>query len=243
MTCQDLHSYYENRLRGGTRTGAGSDEVSAHLVTCADCSRFVEAQQEMETNLRLVREAAPQPSAALDATVLTNYRRQAEEWRGAVTATPARRQRPSGVLRWSAGLAAVVLVAAVLFLSRKNSPTTITQSPAAPPAAVSQPTNRSHREENLSQATTQEVPHPAAYRARNRRPVPAAATLVNPIPVGFRSLMYCDELSCSGSMEMIRVQLPSAAAFASASMQTNGVVFADVLVGPDGIARGIRIVE
>lgn len=39
---------------------------------------------------------------------------------------------------------------------------------------------------------------------------------------------------------MIRVQLPMyAASFPSA----NGMVFADVLVGPDGIARGFRIVE
>jgi hypothetical protein len=243
MTCQDLRSYYENRLRGGTRTGADSAEVAAHLVTCADCGRFVEAQQEMETNLRLVRESAPQPSAALDATVLTNYRKQAEEWLVSAGATPARRQPSVGVLRWSGGLAAVVLVAAVLFLSRKNPPTMVTQSPAAPLAAVSQPTDTSHREENHSLVTTREVPHPAAYRARNRRPVPSAATLVNPIPVGFRSLMYCDELSCSGSMEMIRVQLPSSAAFASTSTQTNSVVLADVLVGPDGIARGIRIVE
>ncbi len=45
-------------------------------------------------------------------------------------------------------------------------------------------------------------------------------------------------------MEVIRVQLPSSVTgLAAASTSANGAVFADVLVGPDGIARGIRIVE
>jgi hypothetical protein len=57
--------------------------------------------------------------------------------------------------------------------------------------------------------------------------------------------MYCDELSCPQDMEMIRVQLPSSAMPRQVSgfMQTNGSVTADVLVGPDGIARGIRLEE
>jgi len=46
-------------------------------------------------------------------------------------------------------------------------------------------------------------------------------------------------------MDMIRVQLPSSllARPASAFRQTGGPVNADVLIGADGIARGIRIEE
>ena len=55
--------------------------------------------------------------------------------------------------------------------------------------------------------------------------------------------MYCDELSCDGGMEVVRVQLPSlAAGFMSVPTAGNRVVTADVLVGADGFARGIRIV-
>jgi hypothetical protein len=52
-------------------------------------------------------------------------------------------------------------------------------------------------------------------------------------------------LSCDGAMDLIRVQLPSSllARPASAFRQTSGPVNADVLIGPDGIARGIRIEE
>jgi hypothetical protein len=65
------------------------------------------------------------------------------------------------------------------------------------------------------------------------------------MPEGFRSLMYCDALSCSGDMDMIRVQLPASAMARQVPgfIQTSGSVTADVLVGPDGIARGIRLEE
>jgi hypothetical protein len=45
-------------------------------------------------------------------------------------------------------------------------------------------------------------------------------------------------------MDVIRVQLPSPIfGIMPGSAQATGFVSADVLVGPDGIARGIRLVE
>ena len=45
-------------------------------------------------------------------------------------------------------------------------------------------------------------------------------------------------------MQLIRVQLPSsAAAFDPAAGSSDGAIYADVLVGADGIARGIRVVQ
>jgi hypothetical protein len=55
--------------------------------------------------------------------------------------------------------------------------------------------------------------------------------------------MYCDELSCGGAMDVIRVQLPASTAALAPALSSGGPVFADVLVGSDGIARGIRVVE
>ena len=56
--------------------------------------------------------------------------------------------------------------------------------------------------------------------------------------------MYCDELSCDGGMEVVRVQLPSLpAGLMPVPTAGNRVVTADVLVGADGFARGIRIVH
>ncbi|MGA7294303.1 MAG: hypothetical protein WBW53_12125 [Terriglobales bacterium] len=45
-------------------------------------------------------------------------------------------------------------------------------------------------------------------------------------------------------MQLIRVQLPSsAAAFELAAASSDGAIYADVLVGSDGIARAIRVVR
>ena len=45
-------------------------------------------------------------------------------------------------------------------------------------------------------------------------------------------------------MQLIRVQLPSSAtAFESVPASPDGAIYADVLVGSDGIARGIRVVQ
>jgi len=57
--------------------------------------------------------------------------------------------------------------------------------------------------------------------------------------------MYCDTLSCPEAMDVIRVQLPSTAMPRQVSgfIQSSKSVTADVLIGPDGIARGIRLEE
>jgi hypothetical protein len=62
------------------------------------------------------------------------------------------------------------------------------------------------------------------------------------VPDEFRSLIYCDELICDGGMELVHLQLPFAGGRPiSASNSGDRLVSADVLVGPDGFARGIRI--
>jgi hypothetical protein len=64
------------------------------------------------------------------------------------------------------------------------------------------------------------------------------------VPIRFQSLMYCDPISCPGTMDVIRVQLPSPVfGMMQGSAQAPGFVSADVLVGPDGVARAIRFVE
>ncbi|PYX53542.1 MAG: hypothetical protein DMG73_20415 [Acidobacteria bacterium] len=70
MTCQELHSYFADPLRVDADLSANCAEVAEHIVACADCNRFVEAQRELWTSLRLARESAPRLSVSLDAAVL-----------------------------------------------------------------------------------------------------------------------------------------------------------------------------
>ena len=81
-----------------------------------------------------------------------------------------------------------------------------------------------------------------------REPVTQAMQTVAEIdenlPAKFQSLMYCDQISCPGAMEVIRMQFPPPLlGLAPRSGAANGLISADVLVGQDGIARGIRVIE
>jgi len=244
MTCQEIHAYFGDpqQLAGGRPHD--SAEIAEHTLSCTDCSRFVEAQRQLGTALRLTRQRVPQLSASVDVAVLANYRRRARKPRGSVASPPALRLRRFAILRWSAALATVVLVALILSVPGRKSATTIPQPASTARQAASQLENGSRRDPSLSPETKRKLTHAVAFPTRRGPSAPSAALPGSRFPAGFRSLMYCDELSCAEAMQMIRVQLPSATAvFLPSSAQTDGAVFADVLVGPDGIARGIRIVD
>jgi hypothetical protein len=53
--------------------------------------------------------------------------------------------------------------------------------------------------------------------------------------------MYCDEMTCTGAFEVIRVEISPAPGHPADNAASP--VMAEVLVGADGIARGIRIVQ
>jgi len=230
MTCHELRLYFDDPMRR-------DDELRAeleHLAHCADCARFVRAQRELGNSLRLVREAVPQLPAALDAAVLAGYRRHlGEQHRGVLQ---VRGRRSLALLRWGAAAAAILLTAALLYRPEHRAEPAAVRTPVSPPAvAVS------------ARVTTQVAKDLPGTRRRPRTatdrhtalPSTSPATF-SALPPGFRSLMFCDELSCGEALEVIRVQLPSSGTLAASGGQP---VFADVLVGSDGIARGIRVVE
>jgi hypothetical protein len=234
MTCREVRLYIVDLLRRDCDLGPEPE----HLIHCADCARFVEVQRDLGAGLRLTRQSVPPLPASLDDAVLANYRKHIAD--RPVPGNATLRRRRFAVLCWSAA-AAVVLVSGILLFHGWKAVTTIAQPPLPQSATASQPPATVAAATGISKPKSL---HAAAHRALHQHPAPSVTMLESPLPTGFRSLMYCDELSCGGAMEVIRVQLPpSVAALAAASNSTDGAVFADVLVGPDGIARGIRIVE
>lgn len=230
MTCHELRLHLEDL----ERRDADFSACSEHLVDCAECARFVAARRGLGAGMRAVRESVPQASAALDAAVLANYRRQ-------ITIPESRMKRiaawgPLVLLGSSVTAAALALISVLAFhSSRKPNPAVI----AFPSASRSSVTQRVAPIETASAAPPRKpaMTHPAHHEPH----VPSAASEGS--LSDFHSLMYCDELSCGGAMELIRVQLPSPDAPFVPAASTNGVIYADVLLGPDGIARGIRIVH
>jgi len=244
MTCKELRWYFEDHLRDAeVRSARGA--VVEHISTCADCSRFVVQQRDLGKNLRLVRESAPSLSESADRSVVRNYRLHVAEQQ------EKRAQGftyPFGITSawaWSA-IAAVALwgISFWVFSAQKPGRTT----PAARAHQSTTVPSQGVVAQNPPAPTARSVGHRQGVRLRShseRHPAIAALRTARSLPDGFRSLMYCDALSCPEAMDMIRVQLPTAVMPGQVSdfLRTSGSVTADVLVGPDGIARGIRFEE
>lgn len=237
MTCEELRCYCATSIGDDLR----SPEMAEHLRRCAECGCFVETQRELGRYLRFVRDSAPPVSPLLDSAVLCSYRSQVAP-PAAFAGSPQRRKRASRVLflLGSGAAAAAMLVAGILLFTGRR----VTQMPrikSAQGVIAPQPTLPANTAARVQAATHQTM--------RNSLRPPklsgtAAAAADSSLPDGFRSLMYCDEISCGGTMEIIRMRLPASGADdAPPSTETNGTVLADVLVGADGIARGIRIVQ
>ena len=233
MTCQELRLYFEDPLRHDPELRPELE----HLAHCPDCARFVEQRRELGASLRLTREGAPRIPTSLDLAVLANYRRHFAEQRNPVKAP---RKRGFAVLQWTVAAAALLLIAGVLLWPGKK-PVAIAR-PQLPQTEIASQTPAAAVEASSPlRRTVKKKTSRAVQRPLSPAPVEAAS---NQLPPGFRSLMYCDEFSCGDALEVIRVQLPpAAAALSPAAISGGGPVFADVLVGPDGIARGIRVVE
>lgn len=248
MNCRKLQSYLEDCPL--TSDQAGCAEVTEHIAGCANCRRLMETRAEMNGRLHLLRESAPPFPASLDAAILANYRRQTATLETSQSVL-SRTQFRLGSWRLSAAVAAVLLIFAAVLVLRKSSVTTegggpqlanLTKTAPLPQKARPDPpvvkaagkgTLVAHRDGSKLTASTKQGPGAVS-----------PAKLEDSATDGFRSLMYCDELSCDGGMEVVRVQLPSrSAGFMPASADGDRVVTADVLVGADGFARGIRIVH
>ena len=61
---------------------------------------------------------------------------------------------------------------------------------------------------------------------------------------GYSDLMYCDPVVCSGPMQVVRIKVPVRQVKPGAGKNgsnSNSFVNAEVVVGPDGVARAIRV--
>jgi hypothetical protein len=239
MNCQELKSYCGNiSLNGDTSAEPGLTE---HIAGCPKCSRFIEQQKELRASLAFLRESASSPSSALDQRVLANYREHVAGLRASAQSATVRKPVSTAWLRWSLGFAAAMALVTILLWPRKQ-PGVVIQATVPPPAVSSTRSDGAPKVATIPRRSAGEkgksaVPKPTQSAV-------SSASIGGSIPEGFKSLMYCDELSCGGAMDVVRIELqPSDAGLTAAAQQGGNVISADVLVGADGIARGIRIVR
>ncbi len=236
MTCQEFHCHLEISTDSQVQARNFSDDAVAHVNMCAGCKALIDQRVELTANLRRVRDSLPEIAAYLDAAVVAGFRNQI------TTPTTSRfhmRRRSLATIGYSAVLAAAVVIGLLLLPVRK--PT----SPIAPHPTRAVSVGESPKATIKGALQQQIAKRSVGLRAHYDKRVPRSASGVDnnsPLISGFTGLIYCDQLSCGGEMQMLRLQVPrSTLGLPSAPNHTGGTVFADVLVGPDGIARGIRI--
>lgn len=244
MTCKDFHHHWERRVGASTDLLSQSPEMAEHARACSECNGLVADEHLVEGQLELVRSAAPNIPASLDAAVEGNYRRYRAELAVAID-RPRWRAAFENALPWAAALAFAAMVgyAAILFFLPHVS-SGRTNGGDRTPARQSPVALRTEAQ------VSPRVPPIRKAQDRGRRApnhganIEAAAPREDSFPRAFQSLVYCDQISCPGALEVIRVQLPAPVlGLDETPARAGGMVSADVLVGADGIARGIRVAE
>jgi hypothetical protein len=238
MKCERFHQNFENSPGGALNPGHLSVEMLAHINDCAECKDFVGRRRELALSFLRIRDACPEVPQSLDAAVLTAFRQRVATAGCEETPLPKRTGRVALYCSSVALLAAAAVIAFWALPTKKIIPNI---------RLVQTPQHMAARDSSAAASGSMSQAQIKQATARKKLVKKSSATPVishdqSSFPSGFASLMYCDRLSCAGDMEIVRVQLtPSMLGLAGGQADAAGAVLADVLVGPDGIARGIRL--
>ena len=247
MNCREIHADWENDPCAAVNLRPDSAELAEHIASCAECNDFIETRRELAKCLSAVRESAPAIPPSLDDSVVARYRGfLSQNAQSPMPVHPAGRFSFREFLELALAVAFAITVAygaMVLLVPHRRSwvdrqamvrqPVTTPQTATITPKRVAGAQESARKQRTSLEAPIKLRNHPASVARHN-----------SSVPTSFQSLMYCDSISCPGAMEVIRVELPSPVlGVMPVSARPNAVISADVLVGPDGIARGIRIVE
>lgn len=248
MTCNELHNLVESERSVFRAENVLSAEIAAHIQQCSSCCHWIRMKEQLSGKLNLLRRSAPAVPATLDESILAAYRKQMQQ---PVTALiPVHRHSLSRGMLWRAAIAALLLIGAIIFFGNRKR--------VAPPLAARVQQQSVAAETPMEPRTSAEMPKSVTPKKLQKRPVRgkaivprtedvagagAATEAADSLPPDFRRLMYCDQLSCSGAMEVIRMNLPASALGMASPLRSSNIIAADVVVGADGVARAIRIVN
>jgi hypothetical protein len=203
--------------------GKPSPLLADHARTCSTCERLV--QQEVGLRRQFVdlafRNQACRPSPSVKSALLAELD----------LLHPASNPRRERILYCALAVAAVICLALALAVFRRTpvQPPAVADAPAetpAPPVA----------------SKTNTAPSPSATNvAQHKKPSHRPPSVSTPAPRNdFYPVVMCDSVTCAGPALTVRVQLPRSPLAAHGS---NTPVMADLLVGEDGLVRGVRLLQ
>jgi hypothetical protein len=223
MTCD----WYEQQLATDTvdlwPAGHPSSALLDHARTCSSCDRLV--QRELVLKRQLVNLAqknqALQPSPSVKRSLLAELD----------SLHPSPTPRRMRIIYYAIAGAAIICLVVALLSARRPHPTapSLANTPAVKPAPIVPET---------TPTTAPSTPTVVArHEAPARRRSPATLTASN---TDFYPVVMCDSVTCAGPALTVRVQLPRSPL---ATRGSNTPVMADLLVGEDGLVRGVRLLQ
>jgi len=264
MTCREMEPLLRDMaLESPTiESQAMSSDAAAHLAGCPHCSAELERERRLTASLAALAaslESCEVP-AAMDARLLAAFRKHSRDRANRRPVFRLFARRPAA---WAAGAAAIVILSlgvalGVVLMGRQPSETPVepratpTTSLANPEAAGPNP--------SVADAARPLGPRPAnnppaadATRADSPsavvRPDPEQAASERPAQAGsgFVPLFYGGDPQLLETGQVWRVEMPRAA-LQSVGMPVveesrAGRIQVDILLGEDGIARAIRLVQ
>jgi hypothetical protein len=259
MNCQQFDQIIVDLDRhAGAEDGTSQGAVD-HARSCPRCAVRWSDQRKLAVALRAVCAAASneQASAHVEDSLLRAFRARFDASRPATDVQPASPRR-SGAVAWRVwAVAAAAMLLLGLVAAWKLRPTTpeqpVRQASSAQPATntkAEELTAAGNSETHTSAVVRHVVPRPrptAKYGAPSHRVATPDETAPTEVTTRFYPLPYGSGLDLDEGWGLVRVQVPRAS-LSSLGVPVSGgsadeMLTADVLVGQDGLARGIRFVQ
>jgi len=252
MNCSDFQNISHELARGRVE-GREKIEALAHASDCVHCAEYLEEERRLALKLGFLSQALHGQEAPekLELALLAAFRERGLRRESSLPQHSGPRfwahQRFWGWAATAAALAAVIAITMGIQSRRSSQPRT--SATAITSSASSQESSATPTAIATQNDTSEARPAISSLR-RNRAATPRIrAVRIEGTTMadnsGFVPLVYCDELNCSTPGEIVRVEIPASSLPMMGLVSDNhtGPVRADVVVGEDGIARAIRLVD
>jgi hypothetical protein len=225
MKCQ----WYEEQLARNEvqlwSHGRPLPQLLAHARECEACGRLVNGELQLRELFIELAESSQraEPSESVRRRLLAEVD----------TLRTAGKPRRKLVLAFALAAAALICVVVGLAVMQKrtNAPSVANQKQAAQPTVEASKVERVRSEAAVV---------PNAKAGSVKRSTEAVSGQKAPTN-DFYPTVVCDSLTCAGPSIQVRVQVPASPLLRAGN--AGGTVTADLLVGEDGVVRGIRVLE
>jgi len=258
MNCQQFDQIAVDLARACPADAAAQEGALEHAQSCPRCAARLSDQRKLTVALRAVSAAAgnAQAPARVEQNLLGEYRMRFDASRRATAGRSGSQSAPTAWRFWAATVAAMLLLALVAaWRLRPNS-----HARPVEPASSQQGTHKEAEkaaaarggETRLAPAVVRHVvPRPALTAKRgtpSKRFATPEQTAATEATTRFYPLPYGSGLGLDEGWALVRVQvrrssLASLGVPFNAGPAAGEMLTADVVVGQDGLARGIRFVQ